>query len=196
MGFTVMRIRKTFALVVCMAFSLLAIGFAAPPVAAAGQPTIHLWMSRAGGWGTTNTSLQNPGPNLAVTLGDNVTLYLNGTDNRNHNWFIDFNNNSAVNANETNVSSPNFGRNPVVELKWNFTAYRVGTFIYRSRLDTNVRGNITISASPPQNPLLPGGENTVLIVAGVIVIIVAVVAFAAFFWRRMGKQGTPPPPPP
>src|SRR3989475_9328136 len=158
-----------------------------------GQPTIHLWMSRAGGWGITNTSLQNPGPNLAVTLGDNVTLYLNGTDNRNHNWFIDYNNNSAVNANETNVSSPNF-RNPT-ELKWNFTAYRVGTFVYRSRLDTNVWGNITISASSGSNPLLPGGENTVLIVAGVL-IIVAVIAFAAFFWRRMGKRETPPPPPP
>jgi len=115
MGFPVMRLRKTFALVVCMAFGLLAVGFAAPPAAAAGSPTIHLWMSRAGGWGITNTSLQNPGPNLAVTLGDNVTLYLNGTDNRNHNWFIDYNNNSAVNANETNVSSPNF-RNPT-ELK-------------------------------------------------------------------------------
>ena len=188
-----MGLRKTFALVVCMAFGLLAIGFAAPPAAAAGSPSIHLWMSRAGGWGITNTSLQNPGPNLAVTLGDNVTLYLNGTDNRNHNWFIDFNNNSAVNANETNVSSPTF-RNPV-ELKWNFTAYKVGTFVYRSRFEPTVWGNITISATPPSNPLLPGGENTVLVVAGVIVIIVAVIAFAAFFWRRMGKPGTPPPPP-
>src|SRR2546422_762070 len=48
---------------------------------------------------------------------------------------------------------------------------------------------------PPSNPLLPGGQNTVLIVAGVL-IIVAVIAFAAFFWRRMGKRETPPPPPP
>ena len=193
MGFPMMGLRKTFALVVCMAFGLLAIGFAAPPAAAAGSPSIHLWMSRAGGWGITNTSLQNPGPNLPVTLGDNVTLYLNGTDNRNHNWFIDFNNNSAVNANETNVSSPTF-RNPV-ELKWNFTAYKVGTFVYRSRFEPTVWGNITISATPPSNPLLPGGGNTVLIVAGVL-IIVAVIAFAAFFWRRMGKRETPPPPPP
>src|SRR5437667_145392 len=74
MGFTVMRIRKTLALVVCMAFSLLAIGFAAPPVAAAGSPTIHLWMSRAGGWGTTNTSLQNPG----LPGGENTVLIVAG----------------------------------------------------------------------------------------------------------------------
>src|SRR3989475_11788233 len=138
-----------------MACGLLAIGFAAPPAAAAGSPSIHLWMSRAGGWGTTNTSLQNPGPNLAVTLGDNVTLYLNGTDNRNHNWIIDFNNNSAVNANETNVSSPNFGRNPVVELKWNFTTYRIGTLVYPSRLDTNGIGSITISERPQRNRAVP-----------------------------------------
>src|SRR5436309_12282696 len=94
MGFPMMRLRKTFALVVCMALGLLAIGYAAPPAAAAGQPTIHLWMSRAGGWGLTNTSLKNAGPDLAVTLGDNVTLYLNGTHNRNRHWFMHFNNNS------------------------------------------------------------------------------------------------------
>src|SRR2546428_10311610 len=130
---------------------------------------------------------------LAFALGINFSLYLNATEIGNRTWFIIFNNTSAVNANETNVSSRTF-RNPV-ELKWNFTAYKVGTFVYRSRFEPTVWGNITISATPPSNPLLPGGENTVLIVAGVIVIIVAVIAFAAFFWRRMGKPGTPPPPP-
>src|SRR5207249_10035672 len=79
---------------------------------------------------------------------------------------------------------------------------RTGTFQYRSDRtagpgdDRSARwGNITISASPPSNPLLPGGQNTLLSVAGVL-IIVAVIAFAAFFWRRMGKRETPPPPPP
>src|SRR5207245_10838105 len=114
-------------------------------------------------------------------------------DNRNLNIVLDYNHDSEGNENETNVSSLIF-RNPV-ELNWNFTAYRVGTFVYRSRLDTNVWGNITISTSPPSNPLLPGGENTALIVAGAL-IIVAVIAFAAFFWRRLGKREPQPPPPP
>src|SRR5437870_11968447 len=84
MGFPVMRLRKTFALVVCMAFGLLAVGFAAPPAAAAGSPTIHLWMSRAGGWGTTKTTPQNPGRILASTLGNTDHMTRKAQTNRNN----------------------------------------------------------------------------------------------------------------
>jgi len=178
-----------------IAAALLGVSAFSTPAAAANNVSITLYGSRVAGWGYTNTTLTIPGPALTVHVGDNVTLVLNATDNRNHNWFIDYNNNSAVNPGEP--SSPTFTG---AGLTWNFTvSNNTGTFRYRSRVGSDtvtMWGNITILAAqttPP--PLLPGGENTVLIVVGVIVIIVAVIAFAAFFWRRMGKPGTPPPPP-
>jgi len=191
MGSPLSVLRKTIILMVGLAF-VLSVPLAFSTTAAAADVPIHLWMSRAGGWGTTNTSLGIPGPDLTVTVGDNVTLYLNGTDGRNHNWFLDFNNDSAVNANEQNVSSPTF-RN--TEVKWNFTAYRNGTFVYRSRLDTNVWGNITIKPAAAGGGLF-GADNTVLIVVGVVIIIIAVLAVATMYMRRSKKPRKEPPPPP
>src|SRR5438445_280685 len=114
-------------------------------------------------------------------------------------FFLDAGNEKTTDAFIAEPMAPNFG----TALLWNFTVSNVtGTYHYRSDRTagpgddlTTMWGNITISAIPPSNPLLPGGGNTVLIVAGVL-IIVAVIAFAAFFWRRMGKRETPPPPPP
>lgn len=179
-----------------IAAALLGVSAFSTPAAAA-DISFTLYGSRAGGWGFTNTSETIPGPPMTVHVGDNVTLVLNATDTRNHNWFIDFNNNSAVNAGEP--SSPTFTN---AGLRWNFTvSNQTGTFRYRSRIGSDtvtMWGNITIlpaqTTQPGPGPV--GGENTVLILAGVFVVIVAVIAFAAFSWRRMGKKETPPPPPP
>ena len=188
--------RTAFIVALGIAAALLATSAISTPAAAA-NTSIKLYGSRAGGWGLTNTSLSIPGPPLTVYVGDNVTLNLTSLDGFSHRWFIDYNGNNVSGGSEP--TSPNFG----TALLWNFTVSNVtGTYHYRSdRIAgpgddlTTMWGNITISANPPSNPLLPGGENTVLIVAGVL-IIVAVIAFAAFFWRRMGKRETPPPPPP
>jgi hypothetical protein len=185
--------RKAIVLIVGLAI-VLGVPLTLSTPAAAADVSIHLWMSRAGGWGTTNTSLSIPGPNLAVTQGDNVTMYLIGTDGRNHNWFIDYNNNSAVNAGEP--SSPTFTNAGLpAPGSWNFTANRNGTFVYRSRLDTAVWGNITISPKSAGGGIF-GADNTVLIVVGVVIVIIAVLAIATMFWRRMGKPPSVPPPPP
>src|SRR5712692_7667464 len=77
-------------------------------------------------------------------------------------WFIDYNGNNVSGGSEP--TSPNFG----TSLLWNFTVSNVtGTYHYRSDRTagpgddlTTMWGNITISANPPSNPLLPGGENT------------------------------------
>src|SRR5712691_7343993 len=196
MGSSMSYAHKTFVFLVSLVCGLAAVSFAAPHVAAA-NVNISLFGSRLGGWGYTNTSITSPGPALTVHVGDNVTLNLTANDTFAHRWFIDYNGNNVSGG--TEPTSPNFG----TALLWNFTVSNVtGTYKYRSdRIAgpgddlTTMWGNITISANPPSNPLLPGGENTVLIVAGVL-IIVAVIAFAAFFWRRMGKRETPPPPPP
>ena len=76
------------------------IGIAVPAEAARDLP-IQLYGSRSTGWGLTNTSLSVPGPSLAVEVGDNVTLNLTSFDGNRHNWYIDYNSNSAVDANET-----------------------------------------------------------------------------------------------
>jgi heme/copper-type cytochrome/quinol oxidase subunit 2 len=187
------RIRKTIVLMLGLAFALSVPLTFSTPTAAADVP-VHLWMSRAGGWGTTNTTLSIPGPNLMVTQGDNVTLYLTGTDGRNHNWFIDYNNNSAVNAGEP--SSPTFTNSGLpAPGSWNFTADKNGTYRYRSRFDTNVWGNITINPKSAGGGLF-GANNTVLIVVGVVILIIAVLAVATMFWRRRGKRPDEPPPPP
>jgi len=188
--------RTAFIVALGIAAALLASSAISTPAAAA-NTAITLFGTRAGGWGLTNTSLSTPGPPLTVYVGDNVTLNLTSLDGFNHRWFIDYDGNNVSSGSEP--TSPNFG----TALHWNFTvSNRTGTFQYRSDRTagpgddlSTMWGNITISASPPSNPLLPGGQNTVLIVAGVL-IIVAVIAFAAFFWRRMGKRETPPPPPP
>lgn len=143
--------------------------------AAAKDVAINLWGSTAGGWGLSNSTIGSPGPRLTVTQGDNVTIVLNGTDGRNHNFYIDYNNDSAVSAGEP--SSPTF-RNTVVT--WNFTASQNGTFTYRSRFASD--------------QATMWGNITVLLVAGIVVAFVAVLAVAAFVWRRKKQPGTPPPP--
>src|SRR5256885_11029852 len=100
------------------------------PVAAAPNITYQLYGTRNSGWGFTNTSLTTPGPPIEVVVGDNLTLNLTSLDGRSHNWYIDYNNNSLVDANETGSSSPTFRTGARL---WNFTvSNRTGTFPRRA----------------------------------------------------------------
>jgi hypothetical protein len=109
-------------------------------------------------------------------------------DGRSHDWFLDYNNNSAVNPGEPR--SPNFSTNVL----WNFTvSNRTGTFRYRSdRVGggdlATMWGNITILpagslSSPAGNPLLLG----VLVLGFAAVLLIAVLAY-----RRSGKPPSSP----
>src|SRR6266540_3998552 len=102
-----------------------------PAPASAGSPSFTLFTNANDGWGSTNTSLTNPGPPLLVYQGDNVTLVLNGTDATNHNWFIDYDNDSRDDANEP--KSLTFQDTAIT---WNFTADVNGTYYYRDRFNT------------------------------------------------------------
>lgn len=171
----------------CLLFASIEI---ASPAAAAPNITYQLFGTRTSGWGFTNTSLRSPGPPIEVVVGDNVTLNLTSLDGRSHNWYIDYNNNSVVDANETRSSSPTFRTSPLV---WNFTvSNRTGTFHYRSRFggDGNMWGNITILSArgPP-----PFGEDNLLLFGGLILVFVAVLAIAALAYRRP-REPLPPPP--
>jgi len=158
------------------------------PVAAAPNITYQLYGTRNSGWGFTNTSLTTPGPPMEVVVGDNLTLNLTSLDGRNHNWYIDYNNNSVVDANETGSSSPTFRTGARL---WNFTvSNRTGTFPYRSRFngDGNMWGNITVLGSRGE----PALGNLVLI-GGVVIVLVGVLAIAALAYRRRRVPPAPPP---
>ena len=47
-----------------------------------------------------------PGPDLMANDGDNVTIMLQSGDGMAHSWFLDFNNNSALDPNEVVTRSP------------------------------------------------------------------------------------------
>ena len=66
--------------------------------------TIHLSESAAGGWNGTGTV----GPGITIYSGDTVNLVLSSTDSVPHQWFIDFNNNGVLDANEQGTNSSIF----------------------------------------------------------------------------------------
>jgi len=115
------------------------------------------------GWGFSNATITQPGPNITVYLGDVVTLTLIGNDsNTPHNWFIDYNNDGQPSPGEP--SSPDFNApgGPKVRV-WNFTADRPGQYTYRCLYHpTSMTGTIIILGEerrPPGGPavgLIPG----------------------------------------
>ena len=172
------------AAIVLASLLLGSVGFATP-ARGMSSPT-YLFASRSTGWGFTNTSLTSPGPSLDVDVGEHVILNLTSLDGRNHNWFIDYNNNSAVNANESYSDSGTFRGN----LQYDFTVgNQTGTFVYRSRFagDGNLWGTITVHPGG----FLGGLLGNPLVIAGIVgVIAIVVVAVVA---RRRRRQ--PPEPP-
>src|SRR5437867_2613227 len=75
------------------------------------------------GW---NGSL--PGPDLMANDGDNVTIMLQSGDSMPHSWFLDFNNNSALDPNEVATRSPDFDSSTNPWLNFTFPA-SLGTTI-------------------------------------------------------------------
>jgi plastocyanin len=110
-----------------------------------GAQSFTLYGSALSGWGLGANNTTNPGPHLTVRYGDTIQLTLISLDGAgvNHNWFIDYDNNSFPSPGEP--SSPPFTQgNSIV---WNFTASRVGTFVYRCQVHpSSMMGLITITA--------------------------------------------------
>ena len=95
------------------------------------------------GWGLAANNTTSPGPQLRVGYGDLVQLTLVSADGATHDWFIDYDNSSGPNGAEP--TSPDFSSTN--SILWNFTADRVGTFVYRCKYHpTTMQGLITISA--------------------------------------------------
>ena len=116
-----------------------------PPVAAGDAASFALYGSALTGWGFGQNNTSNPGPHLFVSYASTVQLTLVSIDpaSTQHNWFIDYNNNSIPDKGEP--SSPLFwAGNSIV---WNFTADQIGTFTYRCEIHpSSMEGLITVSA--------------------------------------------------
>ena len=104
-----------------------------------------LYGSALSGWGFGANNTTNPGPHLIVNYGDTIRLTLISVDGAgvNHNWFIDYDNGSTPSAGEP--TSPIFTQGN--SILWNFTADRIGTFVYRCEVHpSSMTGFITITA--------------------------------------------------
>ena len=121
--------------------------------------TFYLSANSVSGWNQTTA-----GPSLTVVSNDTVTLMLRSSDGATHQWFIDFNNNGLLDANET--SSPafsstttflNFTFKPVI---WSQASIpHSGTFTYRDNASPTA-GSITINPQQTAAVFLPRSSLT------------------------------------
>lgn len=133
------------------------------------------------GWGFNATNLTNPGPTLVAYEGGAVTLNLSGTDTVQHNWFIDYNNNSRPDADEP-VSTTFQGSTVVV---WSFVPDRPGNFTYRCAFHpTTMTGRIEILPTGAAGPRDMGGPVIELIPGIMAGTLVFVFLFAAGYHLR------------
>src|SRR5438093_7034152 len=88
------------------------------------------------GWGFTNATIANPGPNITVYYGDTVTLTLVGNDPLAQTWFLDYDDSFAPNGNEPNSPPFNGPGNPLV-LVWSFSALQPSNWTYRCGMHPN-----------------------------------------------------------
>jgi phosphate transport system substrate-binding protein len=99
--------------------------------------------------GASGFNNSQPGPSITVVTGDTVNLKLNNLDGHNHEWYIDFNNDTVQDSNETwitcassslgTTTCPSF--TPVI---WNTRSIpHEGTFTYRDN-STGATGLITV----------------------------------------------------
>jgi plastocyanin len=80
------------------------------------------------GWGFSATNITSPGPTITINQYDYLNLTLYSQDGLQHRFFVDYNNNSALDTNEP--SSTYFSSDTVgIEFGFNFTIS--GTFTYR-----------------------------------------------------------------
>jgi len=100
------------------------------------------------GWGFSNATIANPGPNITVYYGDTVNLTLVGNDPLAHSWFIDYDNSFAPNGNEPSSPPFNGPGNPAV-LVWGFSALQPGNWTYRCGMHPNsMTGKIQVLQEP------------------------------------------------
>lgn len=142
--------------------------------------TLHGHSTR--GWGETNATISDPGPEIIVGVGALVTLTLVGNDtNTPHSWFIDYNDDRQPSPGEP--SSPDFnGPTGPRVIVWNFTADRPGQFSYRCQYHPTSMVGTIIVLGEERRP--PGGEGIGLIPGILLTALSGVLVFSAIYHVR------------
>ncbi len=107
-----------------------------------------LYGDASGGWGFGKANITNPGPDLYVYQGENISITLYAADGIQHDWFIDFNGNRVVDPSE--VKAPTFA-SATTPIVFNFTVPtdRTGPFTYRCHYHpTTMTGIIYVLTRP------------------------------------------------
>jgi hypothetical protein len=138
------RLRTARASVLIVA-ALVAILAVHAPTAKAADVTFHLYgrFTPPTGWSVTPGNETDPGPGFTVDQGDHVSIQLTGEDGTSHIFWIDYNGNGVIDADEP--ASPQF-----TETIWfTFDALRPGTFTYWCAIhQPTMRGSWVTNASP------------------------------------------------
>src|SRR3989454_835527 len=128
------------------------------------------------GWGFSNATIANPGPNITVYYGDTVNLTLVGNDPLAHSWFIDYNDDKAVSP--TEPVSPIFNSPVGKVVVWPFIADQTGNWTYRCGVHPfTMTGSISIVGGPPTElprAALPLITGIMLGALGVVLVFAAV----------------------
>jgi plastocyanin len=154
-------------------------------------PTFVLYGSATQGWGSTPTSLSNPGPTLTANQGDSVELALYSQDNVTHEFFVSYDGLQTPSAGEpqsANITSS------LVPVFYTFVANQAGNFSYYCKFHpTTMKGTFEVAAS--------GGGTTAppdysLYAAAVVIIVIVAIVVAVVIRRKPRTPPRVPPTPP
>jgi len=105
-----------------------------------------------GGWGTTSSSISQPGPTLTVQPGESVSLTLFSADSRSHRFCVDYESppDFVCQGSELATESQTFS-SPTTGFTYTFTATTTpGTYTYFCTIHTTaMTGQFIVSAPPP-----------------------------------------------
>lgn len=120
----------------------------------------HMYGNASLGWGFTQGDITKPGPTIQVNQGDTVNLTLASVDGSPHQFFVDYNNNTLVDAGEP--ASPQFSGG--TSIVYSFVADTLGNFTYRCAIHPTVMfGNFKVLAPVPEFPGLVVGPLFVVL---------------------------------
>jgi plastocyanin len=119
--------------------------------ARAATVTITLYGAANKGWGFTISNITSPGPTITVNQYDNVSLTLFSEDFAPHQFFVDYNNNTIIDAGEPamNTTFNDFAT-------FQFIANISGNFTYRCAIHpTEMYGIFIVQPTVPEfQPIL------------------------------------------
>lgn len=157
-------------------------------------PTYVLYGSSTAGWGSTPTSITNPGPALSAHQGDVITLELVSQDGVGHTFFIDIDH-SGPTPDSSDPQSGGFGGAAPVVTSWSYTvAAAPGNYTYYCGIHgTAMEGTFRVLATQG-GPAGAPPDYTVYAAAIVIIVVIAIVALVVI--RRKPRMPPSPPQPP